>query len=179
LILHDDRENLPTQHTTTETTNQAGKIDADLPLVLQHTCKEPKPSTKLKDSIEYLQQPFTYLVHSNTKVPRTYQEAMKMPNLWLELMSKEIEVLKAKDVFEVVQRPKNKNVVRLKCKKAKLQVGIKPTALCSAIDKENSIESPLDLLHYIYNYYRGYASCLPQSSCPSADFCVICYDCDL
>jgi len=46
-------------------------------------------------------------------------------------------------------------------KKAKLQAGIKPTALCSAIDKENSIESPLDLLHYIYNYYCGYASCLP------------------
>ena len=64
------------------------------------------------------------------------------------------------------------------CKKAKLQARIKPTALCSAIDKENSIESPLDLLHYIYNYYYGYASCLPQSSCPSSDFCVTCCDCD-
>jgi len=42
-----------------------------------------------------------------------------------------------------------------------LQARIKPTALCSAIDKENSIEFPLDLLHYIYNYYCGYASCLP------------------
>jgi len=30
------------------------------------------------------------------------------------------------------------------CKGAKLQAGIKPTALCSAIDKENLIESPLD-----------------------------------
>jgi len=30
------------------------------------------------------------------------------------------------------------------CKEAKLQAGIKPTALCSVIDKENSIESPLD-----------------------------------
>jgi len=29
-------------------------------------------------------------------------------------------------------------------KEAKLQARIKPTALCSAIDKENSIESPLD-----------------------------------
>jgi len=110
-ILHDDRENLPTQHTTTETTNQAGKVDADLPLALQCTYREPKLSTKLKDFIEYSQQPFTYLADSNTEVPRTYQEAMKMPNLWLEPMSKEIEVLKARDVFEVVQRPKNKNVV--------------------------------------------------------------------
>jgi len=38
-------------------------------------------------------------------------------------------------------------------KKAKLQARIKPTALCSMIDKENLIEFPLDLLHYIYNYY--------------------------
>jgi len=37
-----------------------------------------------------------------------------------------------------------------KCKEAKLQARIKPTALCSAIDKENSIEFPLDLVHYIY-----------------------------
>jgi len=65
------------------------------------------------------------------------------------------------------------------CKKAKLQAGIKPTALCSAIDKENLIEFPLDLLHYIYNYYCSYASCFPQSLCLSADFCVICCDCDL
>ena len=66
------------------------------------------------------------------------------------------------------------------CKKAKLQARIKPTVLCSAIDKENSIEFLLDLLHYIYNYYHGYAPCLPWSSCySSADFFVICCDCDL
>jgi len=35
---------------------------------------------------------------------------------------------------------------------------IKPTAPLSAIDKENSIEFLLDLLHYIYNYYHGYVS---------------------
>jgi len=29
----------------------------------------------------------------------------------------------------------------------------KPNALCSVIDKENSIEFPLDFLHYLYNYY--------------------------
>jgi len=31
--------------------------------------------------------------------------------------------------------------------------GIKPTALLSVFNKENSIEFLLDLLHYIYNYY--------------------------
>jgi len=39
------------------------------------------------------------------------------------------------------------------CKKAKLQAGIKPTALCSVINKENSIEFLLDFLYYLYNYY--------------------------
>jgi len=39
------------------------------------------------------------------------------------------------------------------CKKAKLQARIKPTALCLVIDKENSIEFPLDFLYYLYNYY--------------------------
>jgi len=39
------------------------------------------------------------------------------------------------------------------CKIAKLQARIKPTALCSAIDKENLIEFPLDSLYYLYNYY--------------------------
>lgn len=62
------------------------------------------------------------------------------------------------------------------CKKAKLQARMKPTALCSVIDKENSIKSLLDLLHYIYNYCCGYIPCLPQSSCPSADFFVTCCD---
>ena len=49
------------------------------------------------------------------------------------------------------------NTVRLANSKAR----IKPTAPLSAFDKENLIEFPLDLLHYIYNYYHGYASCLP------------------
>jgi len=35
-------------------------------------------------------------------------------------------------------------------KEAKLQARIKPTAFCSAIDKENSIEFPLDSVHYLY-----------------------------
>ena len=38
------------------------------------------------------------------------------------------------------------NLTETQCKKAKLQAGIKPTALCSAIDKENLIESPLDFV---------------------------------
>jgi len=36
------------------------------------------------------------------------------------------------------------------CQRAKLCAGIKPTALCSVFDKENSIEFPLDSVSYIY-----------------------------
>ena len=36
---------------------------------------------------------------------------------------------------------------------ANFKAGIKPTAPLSAFDKENSIEFPLDFLHYLYNYY--------------------------
>jgi len=57
------------------------------------------------------------------------------------------------------------------CKKAKLQAGIKPTALCSAIDKENSIESPLDYTIYTITIVAMHLV-FPQSSRPSADFFV-------
>jgi len=50
-------------------------------------------------------------------------------------------------------RSSNKGDKLTYCQRAKLCAGIKPTALCSAFDKENSIEFLLDLLHYIYNYY--------------------------
>jgi len=36
------------------------------------------------------------------------------------------------------------------CQRAKLRAGIKPIALCSVLDKENSIEFPLDSVHYLY-----------------------------
>jgi len=39
------------------------------------------------------------------------------------------------------------------CQWANSWARIKPTALLSVFDKENSIEFLLDLLHYIYNYY--------------------------
>jgi len=77
----------------------------------------------------------------DTWTPKTYKDAMKRPDLWWEPIEHELEMLKEKGVFEVV------------CQRAKLHAGIKPTALCSALDKENSIEFPLDFKHYLYNYY--------------------------
>jgi len=45
------------------------------------------------------------------QVPKTYNEAMKRPDLWLDPITKEIEMLKLQDIFEVVPRPSGKNVV--------------------------------------------------------------------
>ena len=57
-----------------------------------------------------------------------------------------------------------------KCKVAKLQARIKPTALCSAIDKENSIEFPLDFSILLIQLLHGLCTSFPCLSCdPSCD----------
>jgi len=51
---------------------------------------------------------------------------------------------------------------------AGLQAKIKPTALCSVFDKENSIEFPLDSVHYLYmksNPNPSFYPALPYESC--------------
>jgi len=93
--------------------------------------------------------------------------------LLVHLTCKNVEFTFGKEELVAMEKLK-------KCKKAKLQAGIKPTVLCSVIDKKNLIEFLLDLLYYIYNYYCGYAPYLPRSSCySSADFFVTCYDYDM
>jgi len=42
---------------------------------------------------------------------------------------------------------------RLFVRLANSKARIKPTAPLSAFDKKNSMEFPLDFLHYLYNYY--------------------------
>ena len=56
------------------------------------------------------------------------------------------------------------------CQRAKLCAGIKPTALCSAFDKENSIEFPLDSVYYLYmksNHNPFFYPVLPYESLSS------------
>ena len=56
------------------------------------------------------------------------------------------------------------------CKKAKLQARIKPIALCSAIDKENSIEFLLDFPTLLIQLLHGLCTTFPHLSCnPSCD----------
>ena len=73
-----------------------------------------------------------------------------IPSMGISVILKlHFDYLKHRLCFSTILR----NLIVHFCKEAKLQAGIKPTALCSAIDKENSIEFLLDFLHYLYNYY--------------------------
>ena len=85
------------------------------------------------------------------------------------MMRIKIGKVQGKQCLEVIESSSN---VRI----ANSWARIKLTAPLLVFDKENSIEFLLNLLYYIYNYYCGYAPCLPQSSCPSGDFFVICHD---
>jgi len=56
------------------------------------------------------------------------------------------------------------------CQRAKLCARIKPTALCSVFDKENSIEFLLDSIHYLYmksNPNPSFYPALPYESLSS------------
>jgi len=88
----------------------------DIPLALRRTCRGPKPSTRLKKSHEYLNRPIANFTDTNSDnwLPTTYNDAMKRADLWLDPMTKEYSMLKEREVFEVVPRPLNKNVVGLK-----------------------------------------------------------------
>jgi len=62
------------------------------------------------------------------------------------------------------------------CKKAKLQARIKPTALCSVIDKENSIEFLLDFPTLLIQLLHGLCTTFPHLSC---DMLCDCDTCDV
>jgi len=74
--------------------------------------------------------------------------------LWILLLKNSLLTVRTTDLnsFQCLRSPDSRYLLRPlvqswfhhSCKEAKLQAGIKPTALCSAIDKENSIESLLD-----------------------------------
>jgi len=69
------------------------------------------PSTRLHESLEYLNRATISSIEVDTWVPRTYIEAMKQPDLWWEPIATEISMLKEREVFELVPRPQGKNVV--------------------------------------------------------------------
>jgi len=88
--------------------------DGEVSLATRRSQHIPKPLNQLMESQEYLSQPHTFSVNTNTWIPRTFNEAMRKPELWWEPMVKEFEMLKEQDVFELIQCLENKNIVESK-----------------------------------------------------------------
>ena len=93
-------------------------IEENLLLANRQTRCKPKPSKRLIESREYLTQEndamvpgaFTTIIRG-IHVPQTYREAMKEPEAWVALMMREIEMMRVKVVYELVDQPVDKNVV--------------------------------------------------------------------
>ena len=100
-------------------------------------------------------------LHHNTPVGEHGEQQKTVElvtqNFWWPGVTKEVK--QYVEGYDAYQR--NKNHI---CKKAKLQAGIKPTALCSAIDKENLIEFLLDSVHYLYMKSNPNSSFYPMLS---------------
>ncbi|KAF7776615.1 hypothetical protein Agabi119p4_5008 [Agaricus bisporus var. burnettii] len=79
--------------------------------------REVRMTSRMRESLEYLGRTKANVVvmtsaGDDISVPRTYYEAMRTPELWLEPMLKELEVMKAKEVYRLVPRPVDRNVVK-------------------------------------------------------------------
>lgn len=85
----------------------------DLPIALQRERREPRPTTRLRESLEYLKRTSAHvaIVDTDDWIPRTYREAMQWPDLWLPPMLKELKMLKERSVYEIIPRPADHNVV--------------------------------------------------------------------
>jgi hypothetical protein len=94
--------------------------DADESLAERRPRREIKPSHHMLESLEYLshtrahvsQAPQNLVGDDPLLVPQTYHEAMRCPDLWFELMAKELQAMEDKGVYRLVQRLLGKNVVK-------------------------------------------------------------------
>ena len=68
--------------------------DNNILLAVRRSQRPPKLTNRLIESREYLSQPHTFAVDTDTWIPKTFNEAMKKPDLWWEPMVKEFEILK-------------------------------------------------------------------------------------
>jgi hypothetical protein len=104
----DDSEN--------EVADLLGNIDGDS-VAVRRTRREVRPSARMRESLEYLNRTHANMADtahddSRTRVPRTYLEAMRHPDIWFEPMLKELGIMKEKSVYRLVPRPLGRNVVQ-------------------------------------------------------------------
>ncbi|GBM75436.1 hypothetical protein AVEN_188790-1 [Araneus ventricosus] len=97
------------------TTNILGKGDVNLEIVDNSDDNEPNAietqSDDFSTDIEDISDSEAHLV--DIKIPNNFKEYQMVPERenWCNAMKEELEILKAQDVYEIVPRPKNKNVL--------------------------------------------------------------------
>lgn len=87
-------------------------------IAARRTQRVVKPSTKMRESLEYLGHTCVNLANADLDdelaVPCTYTEAMCRPDVWLEPMMRELQVMNDKSVYRLIPHPLGKNVVKSK-----------------------------------------------------------------
>jgi len=73
----------------------------DTPLAIQRMCRDPRPTSRLQDSLEYLSQPQAFFIDIDNWIPSSYTNAMQRPDLWWKPMVREYKMLKEREVFEL------------------------------------------------------------------------------
>jgi len=102
-----DNDNIPdTNNSTPTTTENPNNNPDDLPLALRKPWRTVKLTTRLQESAKYMNRPMVNHILDNNWIPRTFKKAMRRPDLWWEPMATKIAMLKAREVFEMVLRPK-------------------------------------------------------------------------
>jgi len=117
--LHENREHINSsisehKDMNSENGNQVENENQEVLPVPRRSQRIPKANNHLIESREYLNRSYAFTTDTNEWTPKTYTKAMRRPDLWWEPMVKEFEILKEREVFELVPRPLGKNVVGCK-----------------------------------------------------------------
>jgi len=60
---------------------ELSEIPKDLPLILRRSQRSTKPSTRLQESLEYLNRPIANNIESKNWIPRTFKETIRRLDL--------------------------------------------------------------------------------------------------
>jgi len=81
------------------------------PLAIWRMHRDPRPISRLQDSLEYLSWLQAFLINTDNWIPSSYTDTMQCPDLWWEPMVREYEMLKEWRAFELTPQLLERNIV--------------------------------------------------------------------
>jgi len=81
------------------------------PLAIWRMHRDPRPTSRLQDSLEYLSWLQAFLINTDNWIPSSYTDTMQCPDLWWEPMVREYEMLKEWRAFELTPQLLERNIV--------------------------------------------------------------------